>query len=284
MADELFIRHLEVADVHVALDWAAAEGWNPGVHDGDAFFAADPHGFFGLDVDGRLAVTLSVVRYDDTFSFMGFYICRPDHRGLGFGLALFQDALARRGDTTVVGLDGVLEQEAQYARDGFVTAHHSVRFGGPVPDLGGADDTGVRVLGIDDVDAVLDFEREQHVFPAPRRAFLQRWLTAPGATACAVGDERIEGYGVVRACRTGHKVGPLFCADRAAAERLLAALLAQVADGPVFLDVPVPNTEGSALARDLGLEPVFETARMYRGPDPELRLDRVFGVTTFELG
>ena len=49
-------------------------------------------------------------------------------------------------------------------------------------------------------------------------------------------------------------------------------------------DVPVPNADGSALARDLGFEPVFETARMYRGPDPCLRLDRVFGVTTFELG
>jgi hypothetical protein len=29
---------------------------------------------------------------------------------------------------------------------------------------------------------------------------------------------------------------------------------------------------------------VFETARMYTGPIPPLRLDRVFGVTTFELG
>jgi len=215
---------------------------------------------------------------------MGFYICRPDHRGLGLGLMLFQDALARRGDTTVVGLDGVLEQEAHYARDGFVTAHHSVRFGGAAPDLGGPGAARVRTLGIDDVDTLLDFERVQRVFPAPRRAFLERWITAPGTTACAVGDDRIEGYGVVRACRTGHKVGPLFCADRATAERLLAALVAHVDDGAVFLDVPVPNTEGGAMARDLGLDPVFETARMYRGPDPELRLDRVFGITSFELG
>ena len=30
--------------------------------------------------------------------------------------------------------------------------------------------------------------------------------------------------------------------------------------------------------------PVFETARMYRGGQPQLPLDRVFGVTSFELG
>jgi len=38
------------------------------------------------------------------------------------------------------------------------------------------------------------------------------------------------------------------------------------------------------LARGLGLTPVFETARMYTGAIPPLRLERVFGVTTFELG
>ena len=33
-----------------------------------------------------------------------------------------------------------------------------------------------------------------------------------------------------------------------------------------------------------GLAPVFETARMYTGPIRPVRLERVFGVTTFELG
>ena len=39
-----------------------------------------------------------------------------------------------------------------------------------------------------------------------------------------------------------------------------------------------------ALAQDFGLAPVFETARMYTGAIPPLRLQRVFGVTSFELG
>jgi hypothetical protein len=39
-----------------------------------------------------------------------------------------------------------------------------------------------------------------------------------------------------------------------------------------------------ALARGAGMTPVFETARMYRGGDPGLPLDRVFGITSFELG
>jgi hypothetical protein len=39
-----------------------------------------------------------------------------------------------------------------------------------------------------------------------------------------------------------------------------------------------------SLAQALGLAPVLETARMYTGAIPPLRLERIFGVTTFELG
>jgi hypothetical protein len=282
VSDDVTIRRLDASEIATAIEWAADEGWNPGLHDGDAFFATDPDGFLGLEMDGELIVTISVVRYDASFAFAGFYICRPDHRGEGLGIELFATALAR-ADARTVGLDGVLEQEPNYARDGFVTAHHSVRFGGE-PSSSATTDT-LRRLGPSDVDALVAFERHHHVFPAPRTTFLTRWVTAPGSTGYVIdGAEGIEAYGVIRRCREGHKVGPLFCADRAAAERLLAALFTHVDDGPVFLDVPVPNSDGSALARELGLEPVFETARMYRGPDPQLRLDRVFGVTSFELG
>ena len=80
------------------------------------------------------------------------------------------------------------------------------------------------------------------------------------------------------------KIGPLVADDRAAAELVLAALVAAIGGGEVFLDVPSVNREAVALAQSHGLVPVFETARMYTGPIQPLRLERVFGVTTFELG
>jgi Acetyltransferase (GNAT) domain len=89
---------------------------------------------------------------------------------------------------------------------------------------------------------------------------------------------------VIRPCRNGHKIGPLVADDRAAAELLVMALAGDAGAVEIFLDVPSVNGEAVALARGLGLEPVFETARMYTGPVRPMRLDRVFGVTTFELG
>jgi hypothetical protein len=72
--------------------------------------------------------------------------------------------------------------------------------------------------------------------------------------------------------------------DGVAAERVFAALVAAAGGGDVFLDVPEVNRDAVALAQGQGLAPVFETARMYTGAIRPLRLERVFGVTTFELG
>jgi hypothetical protein len=88
---------------------------------------------------------------------------------------------------------------------------------------------------------------------------------------------------VIRPCRKGRKIGPLVAEDRAAAETLFSALVG-AEGGEVFLDVPQPNREAVALARSHGLAPVFETARMYTGALPPLAVERVFGVTSFELG
>ena len=99
-----------------------------------------------------------------------------------------------------------------------------------------------------------------------------------------VRDGRLAGWGVIRPCRKGRKIGPLVADDRATAEKVLSALLASAGGGEIFLDVPGINREAISLAQDLGLAPVFETARMYTGAITPLRSERIFGVTSFELG
>ncbi|MNR39385.1 hypothetical protein D3C85_1575930 [compost metagenome] len=52
----------------------------------------------------------------------------------------------------------------------------------------------------------------------------------------------------------------------------------------MFLDAPENNPAAMALVQRHGMTEVFGCARMYLGPAPALRHERVFGVTTFELG
>lgn len=272
------IRTLTPAEVDIAVDWAAREGWNPGLADRAAFLAQDPGAFHGLFLDDALAAVVSATRYGG-FAFVGFYICRADVRGQGHGIALWREALGSLGGT--IGLDAVVEQQATYARDGFVRAHRNVRYGG-IP-AAGAPDARVVDAGAPHFAAVAALDRACFGFERP--AFLKAWLEPPHGRACVLlEDGAAKGYGVVRRCREGFKIGPLFADDAAAAGALLVTLAATARGEALFLDVPEPNAAARALAEGAGLAPVFETARMYRGPAPDLPLDRIFGITTFELG
>lgn len=95
------IRTLALDEVETLVDWAAAEGWNPGLGDAAAFQAADPEGFIGAFVGGEMVGGISAVAYGDDFGFIGLYICRPDRRGEGHGKAVWDAGMpAWRGSAT----------------------------------------------------------------------------------------------------------------------------------------------------------------------------------------
>ncbi len=84
MSQDIAIRALDPAGVALAIDWAAAEGWNPGLDDAEPFRSIDPDGFLGLFVGDAIMASISAVAYDESFAFIGFYICRRDLRGHGY--------------------------------------------------------------------------------------------------------------------------------------------------------------------------------------------------------
>ena len=282
------IRRLRPQALATMMQWAAKEGWNPGEDDGAIFSATDPEGFWGLFDKKGLAATLSLVTYSADFAFIGFYMCRPDRRGEGLGLHLWNGVLADAVAQTI-GLDGVVEQQDNYAKSGFVLAHRNIRMAGILPNPAGftaPDD--LYELQINDIAIADAYEQSLHLFGESRLSFLKGWIGSEKHTALALyGPMGIRGYGVIRPCQDGHKIGPLFAENDADADCLFQALLARRETGqdrPVYLDIPEPNTEAVALAARYNMKPVFETARMYRGTDPKLDLTRTFGVTSFELG
>ncbi|BCG93129.1 acetyltransferase [Mesorhizobium sp. 131-2-1] len=260
------------------VDWAAGEGWNPGLGDAAVFRAADPEGFIGAFVDGEMVAGISAVAYGDGFGFIGLYICRPDRRGEGHGKAVWDAGMARLGDR-VIGLDGVVEQQANYRRMGFASVYETLRYSGHATGLTGGGD--IRRLTPDLAAEILTYDRA--CFPAPRPAFLEGWLQPPRVALLAVKASRICGYGVARQCREGFKVGPLFADDTETALRLLAALANRMT-GTLHIDVPAANSGFVAALRAAGLSPGFSTTRMYRGGAPANAQARVFGITTLELG
>jgi GNAT superfamily N-acetyltransferase len=275
-------RRMTREDVATAVAWAAAEGWNPGLSDAGCFFATDPEGFFCAEADGKIVGTISVINYDDRFSFWGFFVVDPRYRARGIGMQLYHHAMRHAG-SRVVGCDGVVAMVEKYQESGGLFLHYNNaryegRGGGKLPD---------GLTPIHEVRFADLLAYDASHFSAIREKFLRCWISQDGHYGLVRQDVdgQILGYGVRRVCHTGHKIGPLFAKDRATAELILDGLVAGIPGEPFFLDIPVPNKAAVALVEDRKMVPVFYTARLYTTKEPVvLPLDEIFGVTTFELG
>lgn len=283
--DDLKIRNLTRQEFETAVEWAAAEGWNPGLHDTDIFWTTDPDGFVGAELDGDLVGTGSIVSYDGEYGFMGFFIVRPDLRGSGIGTKLWfhrRDLLkSRLKQGAAIGMDGVFDMQHWYAKGGFEFSHRNLRMEG----VGVASSPDPAVVDL----SSLPFEEiaaiDLRYFGCARVTFLKGWISLPDSQALAfLRDDKLAGYGVVRRCREGCKIGPLFAEDAEVAESLFVSLSAFGEGGPIWLDIPENNPEAIALAARHSMKEVFGCAQMYFGPAPTLPWSQIFGITTFELG
>ncbi|MER8414894.1 GNAT family N-acetyltransferase [Mesorhizobium sp. M0239] len=274
------IRTLSLQELGLLVDWAAAEGWNPGLEDPAMLQAADPEGFIGAFVGDDMAAAISAVAYGSEFGFIGLYISRPDMRGMGYGKTVWDAGMKRLAGRTV-GLDGVAEQQANYRRKGFAPAYETIRFTGRKAGPAVRDD-GLRMITTQLLSDVIAYD--SHCFPAPRGTFLKRWLQEPHHGLATIGSRGVTGFGVARRCRSGFKIGPLFADDMETALQLLEGLAGACDGGELHIDVPADNTGFITALDAAGFAPTFTTTRMYKGPAPELDLQRVFGVTTLELG
>lgn len=276
------IGEMKREELELMIEWAANEGWNPGLHDAQSYFAADPHGFLIGRLAGEPIAALSAVKYGNAFGFLGLYLVHPNYRGRGYGIRIWNAGLRHLSGRNI-GLDGVVDQQENYRKSGFQFAYRNVRMegrgGGDYPDCRAI----VNLLTLP-FEEILAYERP--FFPEPRAEFLRAWIQQSGGHALGIQEAgKLVGYGVLRPCRVGYKIGPLFADSPEIAVTLFQALKSKTGGNvPVFLDVPEVNSAGLALAEAGNMKVVFETARMYSRGIPDLPLKNIYGVTSFEVG
>ena len=276
------IRAMTRNDISILIDWAGAEGWNPGIHDADSFYVTDPEGFFIGELKGEPIATISAVKYGDTFGFIGFYMVKKEYRGKGYGLKIWNAGMEYLEGRNV-GLDGVVSQQENYRKSGFKLAYRNRRYEG-VSISQTSFKHKIEKL------AALPFEKvnsyDRSFFPANRSLFLKSWIQQPESNGLGImQDGRLAGYGVIRTCRSGYKIGPLFANNPELAESLFLALIESVPpEENIYIDTPETNREAVGLAERYDMKTVFETARMYTMENPYIPIEGLFGVTSFELG
>lgn len=274
------IRPLSLAETQELLSWAREEGWNPGLVDAECFYAADREGFMGCFVDGRLAAGISAVRYGEDFGFIGLYICHPDFRGQGLGRRVWDRAMEHLEGRTI-GLDGVPAQQHNYAKMGFEPHYRTWRWTGR---LQAPQAKTTQIVSLDDANMALIRQFDQRAFGHDRQAFLKKWLHSPHTTLAFAEGREITGYGTLRKCHDGFKIGPLFAENDEVAAALIVALSRNAGGDSIIIDVPELKVALCQRLEAMGFTRNFVTARMYRGAPPRLEERLVYGVTTLELG
>lgn len=275
------IRRMKRKDLDLAISWAAKEGWNPGLHDRDSFYNTDPHGFFMGFLDGKPISCISAVSYGKNFGFIGFYIVHTDHRNKGYGIKIWNKAISYL-KTQNIGLDGVVAQQENYKKSGFKLSYRNIRYKGMAKKYTIKNDNIVEINSIPFKELV---RYDSQLFPVPRPQFLRFWISEPESMSLGfLENNKLLGYGMIRKCVTGYKIGPLFADNKLIAEDLFKSLNNFAVGSAIFLDVPEVNKEALNLADKYKMKPIFETARMYTKKPPVIYLKKIFGVTTFEIG
>lgn len=241
--------------------------------------------FFGYFEGNKLIGGGSIVSYDGQFGFMGFFIVHPDYRAKGIGSTLWKQRrdtlLALLQKDAAIGMDGVVAMQSFYQKGGFKIAFRDERY----EKTGSSYPINPLVQNSTENDFKAICALDLQCFGLPRERFLSLWLTSKNATVFKyVTNNHLAGFAVIRKCQVGYKIGPLFAENQTVAEALYERCLTEVIGEPVYLDIPVCNKAAVAMVQKYQATYVFECARMYLGTPPKTATEKIFGITSFELG
>ena len=196
-------------------------------------------------------------------------------------MALTEHRLAYCGGRNV-GIDGVLENVNIYRRIGYVPYYENRRYQFTAAEKV-FNAAAIKPVNNENFTQLLAYDRQ--CFPASRKTFLKKWLEqTEGRSLVYSVNGVLQGYIVRRRCAEGYKIGPLFADNVEVAQQLLNAVQTDIEGETVLLDVPEINRDAVTLAQRSGMRVIFATARMYQKGLPDIANEKIFGITTFELG
>ncbi len=277
------IRKMSRFEMQFAVEIAANEGWNPGLYEAGCFYDTDPDGFFIGTFNRTPVGCIYAVAYGSGFGFIGNYIVEPGFRGRGYGIQLWNKALDYLKGVNCIGLDGAIAQQKNYSKSGFKSAYRTIRFEGKPT---GMKSNSRKILGISKIPFKSILRYDNKLFPVERNSFLKRWIRQPDSFACGfVENEKLKGYGVIRKCKHGNKIDPLFADNTGVAKEILIKLTSSIKEEELYyLDIPEVNQDGLSLSGEFKMKRISKTVRMYLGTAPELPVRKIFGTTSLALG
>lgn len=300
-SNQLIIRTAKsIEELTIVMNWAVEEGWNVGKYDAKAYYKAFPTGCRLLLHEDKIVGGIFLAEYNNQFTFIGLFIVEKNYRDQGLGKLLWDDTMKQLEKMTSIGLYAVPQQVSRYQKSDFKSSNDILRWETQMPSnsssLGTAENTNnVLFLDKENSDLILQVdEYDNKMFRMPRFSLIKAMLEIQQVVGFAVKEQgKVVGYGIIRPCQKGHRIGPLYANNFEDVKNLTLKLLDVVRqlNTPIIFDAPSPelNKFITAFAEYFNLQRVkdADTQAMFKGEMPkeiEETTDKLYAICSLELG
>ncbi|MGH9839224.1 MAG: GNAT family N-acetyltransferase [Blastocatellia bacterium] len=278
-------RNMTRADIASGLELCRASRWNQAAWDWELFLRLSPSGCRVAVRDGRVVGTVTTVRYEDRFSWIGMALVDPAERGQGIGTQLLGEALKILKDETSIRLDATPAGQSIYHKLNFIDEYWLSRMETRVSGLWlDGKPNPARLMMEADLPGVLELDRA--VFGADRRVTLE-WVLegAPEYAWIITHGGRVAGYTFGRHGFNFEHLGPVIAEDQEIARQLVSACLGRQVGKRFILDASHHNADWRPWLESIGFREQRPFIRMYRGENPYPGLpEKQFGILGPEFG
>lgn len=271
--------------------WCIDEGWNIGLYDSETYYKVDPLGHFVAKTSKAIA-SLSLVKHSPTFFTLGPFIVHKSYRGQGIGEKLWNVAMTRMNyehpDSLIV-LYAVSKQVERYKRAGFMPVLKNQRWyinskSSILPSINYHS-----VSLTKDLITTVSQYYKNHYF-TDRELLFTNILKKPETNGLVIIDDNlIKGFGFIRRCVRGFRIGSLVADTPEIAQVLISDLLDFSLQEPVFIDVPDSNPHEVSYLNvfNAARAPQEDTITMIKGTGYSKYLkqwEQHYGLFSLEIG
>ena len=269
------MRKLEPSDIPSAVELSAEAGWNQTAEDWCTLVDLSYDGCLGIEVDGELASTTTLLCYGQRLAWIGMVLTRSCYRGRGFARRLVMHALRLADEMGIetIKLDATDQGQPLYEKLGFRCEQSVERWWRP-----GAGAV-IRECIVDHETCEEDWRAvDLRAFGADRTELLAH--LARRNPPLTLGSS----YLFSRPGRVSSYLGPCVSETPENARALMERALETHAGDGWSLDLLPENAQAVALAHTLGFTPKRHLTRMVRGKAQGGNEQAIYAIAGFELG
>jgi GNAT superfamily N-acetyltransferase len=266
---EHMVRILNEQDTPVASQLSAEAGWNQTEADWRMLLRLSPENCFGIDADGALVATTTLICYGKQLGWIGMVLTARAYQRRGFARALLLHAIARADKLGIesLKLDATDQGQPLYETLGFRVEQPVERWWRP------ANHSAPQTPQPTHPPANFA-SHDRHAFGANRSRLL-RALAERGIV-----HSQPNGFCLARSGRRANYIGPCVSQSTRFARRAIAACAGQES----YWDL-LPQNRGAVIAaQELGFSVQRKLIRMVRGRDLRGHEYWIYAIAGFELG